>query len=95
MITRHIVKSCCGARSLIFETDKPVRKSQVQVFKNAGYIVPDNFYNAGLFYIQRGNLVASASFGATKIAVRCNGENCADLLDDFSILLEQAINLTT
>lgn len=94
MITRHTVKSCCGSRTFIFETDKAVRKNQMQLFKDAGYLVPDNFYNAGLFYVQKGFLIATASFGATKLSVRCNGENCSDLLDAFSALLEQAINIS-
>lgn len=94
MITRHIVKSCCGSRSFIFETDKPIRKSQMDVFRNAGYSIPDNFYNAGLFYVQNGNFVASSSFGATKISIRCSGDNCSQLIDNFSLLLEQAVNIT-
>lgn len=93
MITRHIVKSCCGSRSFIFETDKPIRKSQTQPFRDAGYLVPDNFFNVGLFYVQKNYLIATSSFGATRISVRCNGENCSDLLDAFSLLLEQAINI--
>lgn len=93
MITRHIVKSCCGSSGLVFETDKPIRKSQIHLFKEAGYLVPENFLNAGLFYVQKEFLIATASFGSTKISVRCNGEKCSQLLDEFGICLERAINV--
>lgn len=94
MITRHNVKSCCGSSGFIFETDKPIRKSQIQSFKDNGYLVPENFLNAGLFYVQKEFLIATASFGANKISVRCNGERCSELMDDFQILLDKAINTT-
>lgn len=92
MITRHIVKSCCGSSGLVFETDKPIRKSQINIFKEAGYLVPENFLNAGLFYVQKEFLIATASFGANKISVRCNGEKCHQLMDELHLLLEKAVN---
>lgn len=92
MITRHAVKSCCGASSLIFETDKPIRKSQVQVFKDSGYLVPESYLNLGIFYVQKQTLIATASFGANKITVRCKGKGCAEQLDELALLMEQAIN---
>lgn len=91
MITRHIVKSCCGSNGFIFEMDRPIRKSQVKIFKESGYLVPEIFLSAGLFYVQKDFLIATASFGANKISVRCNGVGCSDLLDDFQLLLEKAI----
>lgn len=92
MITRHIVKSCCGSSGFIFETDKPIRKFQIKIFKEAGYLVPENFSAAGLFYVQKDFLIATASFGANKISVRCNGDKCSDYLDQFQLHLETAIS---
>lgn len=92
MITRHTIQSCCGGSNLVFETDKPIRKYQVKTFRDAGYLVPDNWYQAGIFYVQNKKLIATASYGANKINVRCNGQDCPDSLNSFSALLEQAIN---
>jgi len=94
MITRHLVKSCCGSNGLVFEMDKPIRKFQIKIFKEAGYLVPENFLAAGLFYVQKEFLIATASFGANKISVRCNGDKCPSYLDDFQACLEKAINTT-
>lgn len=94
MITRHIVKSCCGSNGYVFEMDKPIRKSQMKIFQEAGYHVPENFMAAGLFYVQRDFLIGTASFGTNKITVRCNGDRCSSYLDDFQLCLEKAINTT-
>lgn len=93
MITRHTTKSCCGSKSLIFETDKPVRKSQVQLFKDKGYFVPDNFLNVGIFYAKKGLLVATGSFGGNRLDVKCSGEQVSALLDEFQADLEEAIQI--
>lgn len=94
MITRHQFKACCGAAVFYFEADKPIKKHQLQHFINAGYFSPQNFIDAGVFYVEIGNkLIASASFGSTRISVRCNGDKCAEHLDSFQALLETAINL--
>ncbi len=92
MITRHSTKSCCGKNALIFETDKPVRKSQVSFFKDKGYFVPDNFLNAGIFYVKKGLLIATGSFGSTRLDVKSSGENSSILVDEFAADLEEAIN---
>lgn len=92
MITRHNVKSCCGSSGMIFEMDRPIRRSQMNVFKQADYHIPANYEEAGLFYVQKQFLIATASFGANRINIRCNGANCSELLDQFALDLERAIN---
>lgn len=77
---------------MFLETDKPIRKNQVQHFRNANYTLPDYFYKAGIFYVQLGNLIANSSYGATRISVRCSGPTCEDQIKAFESLLETAIN---
>ncbi len=91
MVTRHKVKSCCNQQSLIFETNHPVLKTQANAFRAAGYLIAPSFYDIGVFYAQKGQLHATAAFGATKISVRCGGNNCPDLLDEFERVLDQAV----
>lgn len=94
MTTRHIVKSCCGKKAIVFQTDKPIRKSQIQVFKDAGFLVPENYLNLGIFYVQKNFLIATASFGSNKINARCHGDKCSEQLDEFGNLLDIATNLS-
>lgn len=90
-VKTHVVKSCCGSSNTVLELDKPLRKYQVDVFKEAGYVLPDNFFNSGVFYAQKNGLIATASFGTNKISVRVSGKGSA-LIPEFIQLLEAAIN---
>lgn len=90
---RNIIKSCCGSSNLILTTDKPIRKSQVRVFRDNGFFIPENFFQSGILYVQKGTLIATASFGSTRINVRCSGADCESMMKSFEILLEQAISL--
>jgi hypothetical protein len=92
MIKRHKAKSCCGKVNHIFETDKPIKKSHVEMFKNAGFAVPDNYLRAGIFWIRGNNIVATATYGATRINVQCHGGGCDSKLNSFAELLEKAVH---
>lgn len=91
-INKYQSKSCCGSTTQIIETDKPIRKSQIGFFKDAGYLVPESFSNAGIFYAQLGSLVAQGSFGAVRMTLRCAGKNCNEAIANFESLLEKAIH---
>jgi hypothetical protein len=92
MIKRHVTRSCCRTKSYIFETSKPVRKSQIDIFKKAGYIAPPSFITAGVFYVRGNGITAQTSFGSKKINVKCSGHNCKASLDKFEKTLEKAVN---
>ncbi len=91
-VTRHLTKSCCGSRILILESNKAIRKSQIQIFRDAGFAIPENLLQAGVFYVQQGNLIATCLFGTNKINVRCNGPTCEQQLNKFEQLLNTAVN---
>lgn len=90
-IKKHVIKSCCGSQSIILETDKPLRKYQIDIFKNSGYLVPDNYLKLGIFYGTKNGIVATAAFGSTKVQIRANTADVPEI-DNFIILLEQAIS---
>jgi hypothetical protein len=84
-----VIKSCCGNKSFIFETEKPVKKIHLDTFRKSGYLVPEHFVNVGLFYVQFEGLIATAAFGSTRIQIRCNSRNSDELLSKFQLLLDQ------
>ena len=94
MITRHVVKTCCGNKSFIFETQKPLKRTHLEEFQKAGYLAPQQFVKVGLFYVQKNGLIATSSFGTTKLQVRCNSKNCDELLNSFEKLLDSVTNAT-
>lgn len=91
LVTRDQIKSCCGSASFVFQLKKAIKKSHISLFKAQGYSVPKNFLDIGIFYVQKGNLVATASFGATRISVRCNGNDCGKMMDELQLLFEVAL----
>lgn len=90
-LIQHKIKSCCGSNSFVFEVNKPIKKNHLQKFKDAGYSVPQNFAIAGVFYVCMNNLIATSSFGSTKIQVKCHG-NCKQIMDNFGKLLDEVVN---
>lgn len=72
--------------------DKPIRKFQVSVLEDLGYQAPQNFKEIGIFYVRKGQLIATASYGTRMIKVRCHGGNCQDQINEFEKSIEQAIN---
>lgn len=92
-VTRNYVKGCCGGSgTIVFYTDRPIVKHQVQVFKDAGYTVPEHYLNNGIFYVRKESLFGTASFGMTKVNVRCGLHRRDELLNEFEQVLEKAIN---
>jgi hypothetical protein len=91
-VTQKKVKSCCGSTTFIYEMDKPIKKSHLSVFENQGYSCPRNFQLTGVFYVALGSLICTTSYGSTRINARCYGANCQQMLNNFAITLEAAIN---
>ena len=92
MIKKQTFKACCGSKVVLLNLDKPVRKSQLYLFKEAGYLCPTNFENAGVFYVQQKTLIATGSMGGTKLNLRCSGPDCDKQISMFEELLEKAIH---
>lgn len=91
-VKRHQVKSCCGRSSIIFETDLPVRKFHVELFKREGYEVPAGFTNAGILYARKNKLVVTGPFNSRRLNVKCYGQNCEEKLKEFEIVLDKIVH---
>lgn len=74
------------------ESDKPIRKPQIKIFKDAGYFVPDSFFKLGIFHVQLGTLIVTASYGSNRFNIRCTGAKCEEQLLAFEAVLDKAIN---
>lgn len=93
MITRNIIQGCCGnSGSIVLQMDKPIMKNHVDLFIKSGYTSPIHYLNSGIFYVRKNTLVATASFGLSKINVRCGAHKREEQLTELEQLLEQAIN---
>lgn len=94
-IKRTVSQGCCGnsGSTILFYLDKPITKNALPTFIDANYIVPSHYATSGIFYVRSPEgLVATGSFGTTKITVKCGNFERDRKLDEFQTLLEQALN---
>ena len=97
MSIKRVISSggCCGnSGSIIFYLDKTITKNVIPAFEKAGYIVPPHYANSGIFYARSkdNNLVATGSFGVTKITIKCGLKDRDQKLDEFQKILEEGLN---
>lgn len=90
---RTIHKLCCGSKAMILQIDKAIRKSQIDVFIKNGYTVPENYLRSGIFYVKKGDLVATCAYGTTKVQVRFTNLVSEQEIDHFQSILETAIGV--
>lgn len=91
MIKRYQVKSCCGKSNLIFQLDKAINKGHLKHFIDAGYQAPEMFAKHGVFHVRGHGIFAQASFGTTRVNVKCSGDDCSNQLNEFEKLLENIL----
>jgi hypothetical protein len=89
MITKTSLKSCCGNPNYILSLSEPIKKFQITILQEAGYVFPDAFLKAGVFYCQKAGFIVSGTYGSKKLS--CRGK--MELLEEFIALLDQAIQL--
>lgn len=90
MIVKTSIKSCCGSSVQLFILDKPLRKFQIKIFEEAGWLLPKNFLDSGIMYASKNQVIINGSFGGTKFNVRGNDPQT---LSELEQLLEKAILL--
>ena len=94
-IKRTVSQGCCGNNSatIYFYLDKTITSKVVPFFEAANYIVPSHYTSSGIFYVRSPEgLVASGSYGTTKLTIKCSSHERDRKLDDFQKILEQALN---
>jgi len=86
---RFTVQACCGNTSLILKTDRPLDKILLEFLISKGFIEFDHFTKAGILYADSSELIVTGPFGSDRLHVRCKKADCAIILNDFEVLLQQ------
>lgn len=89
MITKTPLRSCCGGKAYILQLQKPIRKDHMEAFEKIGYETPPVYKKAGLFYVQKKGLVATAPYGSTKIQLRISNRTANAIIVEFENLLDE------
>lgn len=89
MIRKTVTRSCCGTSTLILETLKPIRKSQIHIIEGFGWVVPKSHTDVGLFYCFKDKVYCSGTFGSNMFKVTVRSEVDLSALEE---ALESAVN---
>jgi hypothetical protein len=90
-VRRHVIKSCCGNKTFVFELDIPVGKDWINTFKANGYQTSELYTKSGVLYACRAGLTVNGPFGGTKLQVKSSSANSNVLLDH----LENTLKIAT
>jgi hypothetical protein len=89
-IERFSINSCCGAKSLIFKTNRPIAKSDIISLVNQGFIESENFTKAGIMYLTNEALIVSGPLGSDRLQVKCKStSSCQEKVNDLEVILQQ------
>jgi hypothetical protein len=88
-VERFTVQACCGSKSLIFKTNRPISKSDVSNLVKLGFTESPNFTKAGILYVDNSDLIVTGPIGSDRLQVKCKSGNCEEKVNDFEVLLQQ------
>jgi len=81
------VPSCCGSFATVYELNFPLKREQVEQFKDAGFVISKAFFAAGMLYAENDKLVAIGTFGKNKIDLKCKVPKCDTVSTDLDAVL--------
>jgi hypothetical protein len=88
-VERFTVQACCGTKSLIFKTNRPIVKSDIEGLVKLGFVESANFTKAGVMYLTNETLIVSGPIGSDRLQVKCKFGDCTTKVNDFEVLLQQ------
>ncbi len=78
-VKESITSSCCGRFQISFEINKPLSRDNLKLFLDNGFIESKKFIDAGIFYVEDNNIIASCTFGSNRIEIKCkNKDKCQE-----------------
>jgi hypothetical protein len=91
-IEKHVINtgcSSCGGKSLIFKTNRPITKTDIEGLAKLGFTEAPNFTQAGILYMDNLDLIVSGPIGSDRLQVKCKLGDCETKVSDFEVLLQQ------
>jgi hypothetical protein len=88
-VERHTVQACCGSKSLIFKTSRPIAANDIESLVTLGFTEATNFTKAGILYVDNLDLIVTGPIGSDRLQVKCKVGDCEQKVNDFEVLLQQ------
>ncbi len=86
-VQRFNIQACCGKKTLVFKTDKPLTKDVLQALINLGFRESPHFTKAGIIYVDNSDFVITGPIGSDKLQIKCRTLNCEDKINNLEQLL--------
>lgn len=86
-IERYTVKACCGKTSLILKMDCPLDIKIISFLISNGFTELPHFTKIGIVYMTSPELIVTGPIGKNQLQVKCKPKDCANILNEFEILL--------
>jgi len=90
-IEKFDIKSCCGKKSIIFKTDRPLTKNHIDFLVQKGFKETSHFTKAGILYVDNSDFILNGPLGSNRLTVKCrrNEAECNQKINDLEGLLQQ------
>jgi len=88
-IERFTVKTCCGAKSIIFKIDYPLDNKLLDYFKSLGFNELAHFTTVGILYVDNSDFIITGPIGCNRLQIKCKKKDCDQKLNDFEVLLQK------
>jgi hypothetical protein len=89
LVSRFSINACCGTKSLVFKTSRPIAKTDIDGLVPLGFTEAPNFTKAGILYLDNQWLIITGPIGADRLTVKCKGKDCDQKVNDLEELLKQ------
>ena len=86
---RFTIQACCGNTSLIFKTNRPIAKNDIDKLTALGFTEATHFTKAGILYVDNSDLIITGPIGSDRLQVKCKIRDCTQKVNDFEVLLQQ------
>lgn len=86
-IQRFTVQACCGKKSVVFKTDKPLTKEILNYLVNNGFKELTHFTKAGILYLENNEFVLTGPIGADRLQIKCKLPDCDQKINNLEELL--------
>jgi len=88
-VERFLIQACCGKKSLILKTDRPIDKRLLSFFLNKGFKEYQHFTTAGILYVDNLEIIITGPIGSDRLQIKCKIADCDQKLKEFELLIQE------
>lgn len=90
-VERFTIQACCGRTAIVFKTNRPIIKTDIEKLVSMGWIEFEHFTKAGILHVDNPDFSMMGPLGSDRLTVKCKRKQaeCTQKLNDLEGLLQQ------